>query len=191
MSNRPHKLNHTCLEMRKENYKKRIRRPPQLISPYFADKFADKLFEGDGDNFVLLEPIPGVVSDTSEAMLIEWLYCGSISMKRCCTIPEAISRALEFARIADLAQIDGVGEAVAEYIYTVIIRDSDSNSQGGSNISYFSAEVLRCAFKLPRGHPIRAMVAAAFVKEFRRIKGYLGSRISWTGTYHSNYKGAR
>lgn len=87
-------------------------------------------------------------------------------MKRCCTIPEAISRALGFARIADLAQIDGVGEAVAEYIYKMIIRDSDSNSQGGSNISYFSAEVLRCAFKLPRGNPIRAMMAAAFVKEF-------------------------
>ncbi|KAH6672560.1 hypothetical protein B0J14DRAFT_75838 [Halenospora varia] len=138
-------------------------------SPYFAAMFAEGAFKEGEDQEATLELVEGVVSETSLSMLIQWLYTGMVSMKECSTTEEAISHALEFARYADFAGLDAVGEVVAKYIRTAIITnyDNDGPSYGRSRYDIESQHII-FAFSLPKGHPIRRMLATACVQDYMR-----------------------
>lgn len=76
-------------------------------SRYFARMFDGPLVEGT-DNIVRLNELAGVVSVRSFTLLIQWCYTGKIVFKSV-TPSEKLEALVEFARIANFCDLDGMG----------------------------------------------------------------------------------
>ncbi|TVY86621.1 hypothetical protein LAWI1_G008301 [Lachnellula willkommii] len=141
-----------------------------------------------------LEPIDDsdkVVTTQSFDLLVQWIYLGKLafpSMKP----EEEITMALDFARLADMVEVIGMETVIAEHIKNIIFENPapidytwGSSRHGDSNMFCVLSQHLKSAWKLPDGHPVRKLFAAAsvegylrcdkpkFYQEIRDIPGFL------------------
>ncbi|KAJ6190741.1 hypothetical protein N7519_000762 [Penicillium mononematosum] len=114
-----------------------------------------------------------IVSARSIQALIQWLYLRAVDFG-IKDNSECISAIIELARLADKYGIIGIQSAVADKIKKVICSRNKQN--GGSfpkdnTSSLKSAHIISGTF-LPRGHPVRSILAAACVCGYLRQKNH-------------------
>lgn len=83
----------------------------------------------------------------------------------------AITKAIEFARLADMCHITGMESLMAEHIKTIILANpAPKDSTFGmwrppdTNTRCLTSQHITSAVALPEGHPERAILAAATVE---------------------------
>jgi len=140
-------------------------------SPYFAAMFEGSFEEGESQS-ATLEEMDGVVSTRSFQILVQWLWLGRVVFGES-TPEEAITAAIEFVRLADMCGITGVESFMAEHIREVIrvnippaniCFEGDRDPQ--RNTYYLSSQHIASVASLPKGHPVRSMIAMAAVEGY-------------------------
>ncbi|TVY37975.1 hypothetical protein LOCC1_G006240 [Lachnellula occidentalis] len=164
-------------------------------SRYFAKMFEEGKFKEGEEQSCDLEPIDDndkVVTTQSFDILVQWMYLGKLvfsSMKP----DEEITVALDLVRLADMVEVTGLETLIAEHIKNIILKNPspldhkwDNQRHGDNNMFHISSQHLRSAWKLPDGHPVRKILAAAsvegyfrcsrpkFYQETREIPGFMG-----------------
>ncbi|KAJ5343968.1 hypothetical protein MYU51_002067 [Penicillium brevicompactum] len=119
---------------------------------------------------VTLEETEDDMSVRSLEALIQWLYQHTVNFG--IEDPgEHISAAMELARLADKYNIVGLEDTMAQYIKNILkcnpytqtarpLRPIDHNTH------YLTHDHIKSATLLPRGHPLRSVLAAASVEGF-------------------------
>ena len=146
-------------------------------SPYFAATFGGPFKEGE-EQSTTLEEIDGVVSTQSFQMLVQWVCLGRVVFGE--SMPEeAITAAIEFARLADMCRITGMESLTAEHIKAIIVANpapEDSEWAGwrapDTNTHCLTSQHITSAVALPEEHPVRAILAAATVEGCLRQHNY-------------------
>jgi hypothetical protein len=125
-----------------------------------------------------LEEIDGVVSTQSFQMLVQWVCLGRVVLGES-TPEEAITTAIEFARLADMCHITGVESLMAENIKAIILANptpQDWEWLGGrapdTHTHCLTPQHITSAVALPEGHLVRTILAAATVEGFIRRQNY-------------------
>ncbi|CAG8096020.1 unnamed protein product [Penicillium olsonii] len=142
-------------------------------SPVFSKMFNGEFLESQQQTATLGETEDDVSVRSLEA-LIQWLYHRTISFG--IEDPgEHISAAMELARLADKYDIIGLENIMAQYIRNILKRNPHPDStkfhrKVDTNTFYLIPEHIASATLLPRGHPVRSVLAAASVEGFLRSK---------------------
>jgi hypothetical protein len=147
-------------------------------SRYFAKMFEEGKFKEGEDQSCTLEPIDDgdeVVTNQSFEILVQWLYLGKAVFP---LKPEdEITLTLNVIRLADMVEVTGMKTDISEYIKTVILKNpapSDQEWSGwrhtDSNMVCILSQHLRSAWKIPDGHPVRKLFAAAAVEGYLRCE---------------------
>ena len=134
-------------------------------SPYFATMFRGGFREGQNDAATLKEE-DGLVSVQSFGLLIEWLYTSQLHLKAP-TLEEEVSLVIEFARLADMCQVEGMEMLLAEHIKALVLGNAPQRIASVNNSFFMSQHIVNAA-KLWRGHPVRSIIAAASVEGYIR-----------------------
>jgi hypothetical protein len=125
-----------------------------------------------------LEEIDGVVSIQSFQMLVQWVCLGRVVLGES-TPEEAITTVIEFARLADMCHITGVESLMAEHIKAIILANpapedwkwADRRAPD-TNTHCLTSQHITSAVALPKGHPVRTILAAATVEGCLRRHNY-------------------
>lgn len=116
------------------------------------------------------------VSVRSLEALFQWLYQRTVRFE--IKDPgEHISAAMELARLADTYEINGLKTTVAQDIRNVIKHNPHPMTREycrhvDNNTYYLTHDHIESATFLPRGHPVRSVLAAASVEGFLRDKDH-------------------
>ncbi|OJJ69441.1 hypothetical protein ASPBRDRAFT_278138 [Aspergillus brasiliensis CBS 101740] len=156
-------------------------------SSYFRAMF-ESGFKESHEQAVTMHEIEGVVSERSFDMLIQWLYLGRLHFQS--QGPEdSITVFIELARLADMCNIKGLEQLLADKIKATIVNAIPRCHQtyiGGDDakIRHLTLEHIEWASMLMKGHPVRAIIAEAsagafilmddfkFAEELRGIANY-------------------
>lgn len=140
-------------------------------SPVFSRMFSGEFLESQQQTATLEETEDDISVRSLEA-LIQWLYLHNVEFG--IEDPgEHISAAMELARLADKYDIVGLEAVMAQYIKNIL--KSNPHPQNGAawrnvdyNTYYLTRDHIASATLLPRGHPVRGVLAAASVDGFLR-----------------------
>jgi hypothetical protein len=135
--------------------------------------FDGAFLEGKED-IANLDELEGVVSVRSFKLLIQWLYVGRVIAGKA-TPGEEIETMVEFARLADFCQVDGLEELVAERIKALILENpaprdysfAESRHPDTNTYCITSQAILWGSF-LPDDHAVRKILAMAVVEGYLR-----------------------
>lgn len=148
-------------------------------SEYFAGMFEGDFKEGI-EQSTTLEEIDGVVSTRSLEMLVQWLYVGKIVCDKA-TSEETIAAILQFVRIADMCRVSGMEELMAERIKAMIVGKAPAKAKKKTAFinhnKCLTSEHFMSAALLPKGHPVRTILAMAAVPEFLNRANYLNEAL--------------
>jgi hypothetical protein len=139
-------------------------------SPYFAATFEGNFKEGDSQS-TILEEVDGVVTTRSFQMLVQWLYHHKVVFGES-TPEETITTILEFVRLADMCGVSGMESLMAERIKSLILAANhapemfSTYKNTDTNPRCLTLQHITSAAFLPKGHPVRGVLAAAVVKEY-------------------------
>jgi hypothetical protein len=146
-------------------------------SKYFATMFNGDFKEGQ-ENTAHLDLFEGVVSIRSFELLIQWMYVEQVIVAKV-TPSEQIEALVEFARLADFCQVQGVEDLLAERIKAVMSAGTQPAPKNGwsaianyrppdTNTYRITSRAVRWASALAQGHAVRKMLATAAVEGFLR-----------------------
>jgi hypothetical protein len=144
-------------------------------SKYFATMFNGDFKEGQ-ENTAHLDLFEGVVSIRSFELLIQWMYVGQVIVAKV-TPSEQIETLVEFARLADFCQVQGVEELLAERIKAVILAHPAPKNRWSeiancrplyTNTYSITSRAVLWASGLAQGHAVRKMLVTAAVEGFLR-----------------------
>lgn len=113
------------------------------------------------------------VTQRSFEMLIQWLYLGRVVSKEP-TPTENITAAIDFLRLADMCDVHGMESLMAEQIKAIILANPapTSDTMGGrdpnTNTYVLLGKHFTSAVLLPKGHPVRKVLATTAVEGFIR-----------------------
>ncbi|PMD52302.1 uncharacterized protein K444DRAFT_258297, partial [Hyaloscypha bicolor E] len=134
---------------------------------YFANMFDGGFKEGKED-IAKLDELEGTVSVRSFELLIQWIYTGRVIVETT-ILAEEIEAIVEFARLADFCQVEGVEKLVAERIKALIGTKADLDwIQSPDNTKYITSRAILWASFLPGDHAVRNILAAASVEGYLR-----------------------
>jgi len=111
----------------------------------------------------------GVVSTRSFELLVQWLYLGRVIFGEL-KPEEAITATIEFVRFADMCGVTGMETLMAERIKAIIIANPAPRGEGDRGAHTYcltSQNIISAAF-LPKGHPVRSILAMASVDGYLR-----------------------
>ena len=140
-------------------------------STVFSKMFNGEFLESQHQTATLEETEDDVSVRSLEA-LFQWLYRRTVNFG--IEDPgEHISAAMELARLADKYDIVGLEKTMAEYIENILKHNRHPETKVtvryfDSNTYYLTHDHIASATLLPRGHPVRNIVAAASVEGFLR-----------------------
>ena len=101
-------------------------------------------------------------------MLVQWLYLGRVIFGELAP-EEAITATIEFVRFADMCQVTGMEALMAERIKGIIMAQpamKDWFVDRHLKPLCLTAQHIVSAALLPKGHPVRGMLASAAVAGF-------------------------
>jgi len=134
----------------------------------------DGVFKEGKEDVAKLDELEGVVSVRSFEMLIQWMYIGQVIGVEA-TPGEAIEAMVEFARLADFCQVEGVTELAAENIKIVILGHPApkhaaflGHRQPDTNTYSVTSRAIEWASFLPKDHAVRKMLAMTVVEGYLR-----------------------
>lgn len=114
-----------------------------------------------------MEEINGVLSAQSFESLLQWLYAGQVTFAAASSPTQQISAMIAFSRLADMYDVSGTEDLVAKQIKEVIVAGRlFSKEPVGANTRWITPEQIYSATCLPKGHPVRGVLAAASVEEY-------------------------
>ncbi|GKZ67641.1 hypothetical protein AnigIFM50267_002127 [Aspergillus niger] len=181
---------YVTLQVGSEGRKYKVSRPLLCKhSPYFRAMF-ESGYKESHEQAVTMHEIEGVVTERSLEMLLQWLYLGRLHFQSS-SPEECITVYIELARLADMCNITGMEQILANKIKTIItssIPHNSLSSVGGedSKILYLTPDHIEWASMLLKGHPVRSLIAEAsagafilmenfkFADELREIPNYTG-----------------
>ncbi|CAG8105701.1 unnamed protein product [Penicillium salamii] len=140
-------------------------------SPVFSRMFNGELLESQQQTATLEETKDDISVRSLEA-LFQWLYLHTVEFG--IEDPgEHISAAMELARLADKYDIVGLEATMAQYIKNILKSNPHpENGPALRNVDYntyhLTHDHIASATLLPRGHPVRSVLAAASVDGFLR-----------------------
>jgi len=121
-----------------------------------------------------LEEIDGVVSTQSFQILVQWICLGRVVFGELAP-EEAITTAIEFARLADMCGVTCMESLVAEHIKAIMVANpapEDSSffmrRHPDTNTYCLTSQHIISAVALPEGHSVRGVLAAAAVEGYLR-----------------------
>jgi hypothetical protein len=122
-----------------------------------------------------LEEDDGVVSTQSFQMLAQWVILGRIEFGEFAP-EEAISRAIEFARLADMCGVTGMESLIAEPIKAIILAYSGPSVDDrlinwrarDTNTHYLTSQHIASVIMLHEEHPVRGVIAEVAVEGYLR-----------------------
>ncbi|PYH90921.1 hypothetical protein BO71DRAFT_433400 [Aspergillus ellipticus CBS 707.79] len=152
----------------------RISRP--LIcgaSYYFQGMLFEGAFQEAKEQSAVLEPIERVLSEQNFELLIKYLYLGQVKLPKTGSPTTDISTAIQFARLADMYQVDGLQEFVAKKIRKIIMTNpGPTTSSTYSNTYWITYQHIASAANLPRNHSVRSVLANALVEGYLTLKEF-------------------
>jgi hypothetical protein len=110
---------------------------------------------------MVLEEIDGVVTTQSFQMLVQWLYHQRIIISES-SREETITTILEFVRLADMCSVSGMEALMAERIKKLVLA---VDFAPGTSSTCLMLQHIASAALLPKGHPVRGVLAAVAVRE--------------------------
>lgn len=133
-------------------------------SSYFAATFEGSFKEGE-EQSTALEEDDGVVSTQSFQMLAQWVILGRIEFGEFAP-EEAISRAIEFARLADMCGVTGMESLIAEHIKAIILAYSGPSVDDrlinwrarDTNTHYLTSQDIASVIMPHEEHPGRGVI---------------------------------
>jgi hypothetical protein len=136
--------------------------------------FEGEFIEGQTQT-VDMEEIGGVVSPQTMPALLQWMYNRQFEFN---TVEpeEQITAAIELSRLADMCDVQDLGEEMAKFIKEVLIENQDpypdDNDYQDRNTYATTDEHINSAGYFPRHHAVRGILAAASVEGFFKDKVY-------------------
>jgi hypothetical protein len=110
----------------------------------------------------------GVISTRSLQLLVQWLYLGRVIFGELAP-EEAITATIEFARFPDMCQVTGMEDLMAKRIKGIIMAERAQPKlfvENQLNTLCLTTQHIVSAALLPKGHPVRGMLASAAVEGF-------------------------
>jgi hypothetical protein len=125
-------------------------------------------FKEGKEDIAKLDELEGVVSVRNFELLIQCIYTGRVIIEKK-TLAEEIEAIVEFARLADFCQVEGVEKLLAERLKALIGPKTDliRDRSPDNNTKYITSRAILWASFLPDDHAVRNILAAA------SFKGYL------------------
>jgi hypothetical protein len=128
-------------------------------------------FKEGKEDIAKLDEIEGVVSVRSFELLIQCIYTGRVIVEKT-TLAEEIEAIVEFARLADFCQVEGMEKLLAERIKALIGTETDLtwnwDRSPDNNTTYITSRAILSASFLPDAHAVRNILAAASVEGYLR-----------------------
>jgi hypothetical protein len=128
-------------------------------------------FKEGKEDIAKLDEIEGVVSVRSFELLIQCIYTGRVIVEKT-TLAEEIEAIVEFARLADFCQVEGMEKLLAERIKALIGTEIDLtwnwDRSPDNNTTYITSRAILSASFLPDDHAVRNILAAASVEGYLR-----------------------
>jgi hypothetical protein len=126
-------------------------------------------FKEGKEDIAKLDELEGVVSVRSFELLIQCIYTGRVIVEKT-TLAEEIEAIVEFARLADFCQVEGMEKLLAERIKALIGTNTDLtwnwNRSPDNNMKYITYRAILWASFLPDDHAVRNTLAAASVEGY-------------------------
>ncbi|KAJ0418469.1 hypothetical protein BJY00DRAFT_324928 [Aspergillus carlsbadensis] len=139
-------------------------------SPYFGVMFEGQ-FKEAADQSAELAEVPGVVSNRSFELLLQWLYLGRFILADE-SPTDRITAMIELARLADMAEIHdaNMDAQIARFIQSTVLdnppKDNNWRRSPNTNIHHITTEHIAAASHLPKGHPVRLLFARASIDAY-------------------------
>jgi hypothetical protein len=129
-------------------------------------------FKEGKEDIAKLDELEGTVSVRSFELLIQWIYTGRVIVETT-ILAEEIEAMVEFARLADFCQVEGMEKLAAERIKALIGTETDDLDLGwvrspDNNTKSITSRAILWASFLPDDHAVRNMLAAASVQGYLR-----------------------
>lgn len=119
------------------------------------------------------------MSEQSLETLIQWLYMSKVKydLKDDEDLTEHISAIIEFVRLADMCGVTGMESQMAQHVDNVLVVHQAPRLLGNrvsfnNNTFAISSEHIFGAESLPKGHPVRCVLAKVSVKGFLQSQNY-------------------
>jgi hypothetical protein len=148
-------------------------------STFFAAAFNGSFQEGE-EQFMTLKEEEDIVSTRSFELLVQWLYVGRVIFDE---LPpeEAVTTTIEFVRLADMFKVTGMESLMAERIKALIVSKPPltkaRKKKPDTNIHCLTSKHIISGVLLPKGHPVRSILASAAVPGYLACDGYLSEAL--------------
>ncbi|KAH8745739.1 hypothetical protein F5882DRAFT_494373, partial [Hyaloscypha sp. PMI_1271] len=110
--------------------------------------------------------------------IVQWVCLSRVVFGEC-TPEESITTAIEFARLADMCRITSMESLIAEHIKATILANpalegsmSDNWRALDTNTYCLTSQHITLVVSLPKGYPVRAILATATVEGCLRRHNY-------------------
>jgi len=127
------------------------------------------------DDSLVLPENPGVITNQSVQLLVQWMYFGTIELDEVSN-SEAITAIVEFANLAEHYGIGGLEVLLANKVRSLLKPNPDecpaTNGDAEVNTRFLTSEHIKAASHLAVGHPLRVLFAEAAVRGFIQIENH-------------------
>ncbi|PMD65277.1 uncharacterized protein K444DRAFT_519241, partial [Hyaloscypha bicolor E] len=148
-------------------------------SIFFAAAFNGSFQEGE-KQFITLKEEEDIVSIRSFELLVQWIYIGRVIFDE---LPpeEAVTTTIEFVRLTDIYKVTGMESLMAKRIKALIVSNPSltkaREKKPATNIHCLISKHIISGVLLPKGHPVRSILALAAVPGYLSRDDYLSEAL--------------
>jgi hypothetical protein len=137
-------------------------------------------FQEGEEQFMTLKEEEDIVSTRSFELLVQWMYIGRVIFDE---LPpeEAVTTTIEFVRLTDMCKVTGIESLMAERIKALIVKKPPltkaRKKKPDTNIHCLTSKHIISGVLLPKGHPVRSILALAAVPGYLSRDDYLSEAL--------------